>query len=79
MGEGYFYCDFGGIKVPKAIKNRLYRKIETRCMKRETLKFQRFILKLNKTTDKDIIERLKGVDSKMGYIKDLIRADINRS
>lgn len=26
MGEGYFYCDFGGIKVPKAIKKSLISK-----------------------------------------------------
>ena len=33
-------------------------------------------LKLVKTTDADIIQRLAGVDNKQGYIKDLIRADI---
>lgn len=47
--------------------------------KYDKLNTKQVILKLNKTTDKDIIERLEGVDSKMGYIKDLIRADINRS
>ena len=35
-------------------------------------------LKLNKKTDRDIIERLSEVDSKQGYIKELIRADILR-
>lgn len=41
-------------------------------------------LKLNKDTDKDILERLEwvnknsiyGIQSKQGYIKDLIRTDI---
>ena len=33
-------------------------------------------LKLNKRTDKDIVERLSEVDSKQGYIKELIRLDI---
>lgn len=33
-------------------------------------------LRLNKVTDKDIIEKLAQVPSKMGYIKDLIRKDI---
>lgn len=33
-------------------------------------------LKLNKKTDRDIIERLSEADSKQGYIKELIRADI---
>ena len=33
-------------------------------------------LKLNKKTDADIIKRLSESDSKQGYIKELIRADI---
>ena len=33
-------------------------------------------LKLNLTTDKDIIEKLGQVDNVQGYIKDLIRKDI---
>lgn len=35
-------------------------------------------LKLNIKTDKDILERLDKVGNKQGYIKDLIRADINK-
>lgn len=34
------------------------------------------LLKLNKKTDADIIEMLDAVPSKMGYIKNLIRQDI---
>lgn len=33
-------------------------------------------LKLNRETDKDILNRLAAVDNKQGYIKDLIRLDI---
>lgn len=33
-------------------------------------------LKLNNGTDRDILERLEAVESKQGYIKALIRADI---
>ncbi|MDR1538449.1 MAG: hypothetical protein LBU32_10730 [Clostridiales bacterium] len=33
-------------------------------------------LKLNKNTDSAVIERLKGVPSKQGYIKGLILSDI---
>lgn len=33
-------------------------------------------LKLNTTTDADILARLEEVDSKQGYIKRLIREDI---
>lgn len=32
-------------------------------------------LKLNKSADKDIIDRLNDQDNKQGYIKDLIRTD----
>lgn len=34
-------------------------------------------LKLNKTSDADILEKLDSVVSKQGYIKDLIRRDIS--
>lgn len=34
------------------------------------------ILKLNLKTDADILQRLEEVDSKQGYIKDLIRRDM---
>lgn len=33
-------------------------------------------LRLNYNTDKDIIKKLDEVDSKMGYIKELIRKDL---
>ena len=33
-------------------------------------------LKLNKKTDKDIIDRLSAADNIQGYIKELIRLDI---
>lgn len=33
-------------------------------------------LKLNRTTDKDILDKLQAVENKQGYIKDLIRLDI---
>lgn len=36
-------------------------------------------LRLNKNTDADIIEKLTSVPSKMGYIKQLIRADIAKN
>lgn len=35
-------------------------------------------IRLNKSTDADILEKLDQVSSKMGYIKELIRKDINR-
>jgi hypothetical protein len=36
-------------------------------------------LKLNRTTDADILARLAAVPSKQGYIKALIRADLSKS
>lgn len=33
-------------------------------------------LKLNTTTDADILEKLNEVENKQGYIKELIRADL---
>lgn len=36
-------------------------------------------LRLNKSTDADIIAKLESVPSKMGYIKALIRADMKKN
>ena len=36
---------------------------------------KQILIRLNKNTDADIISRLDSVDSKQGYIKDLIRND----
>lgn len=36
-------------------------------------------IKLNKNTDKDILEHLEKVENNQGYIKRLIREDIERS
>ena len=43
--------------------------------KRET---KQIGLKLNRTTDADILERLAEVSNKQGYIKELIRADMKK-
>lgn len=39
---------------------------------------KQFHLKLNRNTDWDVLEKLDSVPSKQGYIKQLIRADLNR-
>lgn len=36
----------------------------------------RMSIKLNKNTDKDILDKLEKVGNKQGYIKELIRRDI---
>lgn len=38
-----------------------------------------YTLKMNLETDSDIIEKLSSVESKQGYIKQLIREDIART
>ena len=38
-----------------------------------------YSLKLNLENDSDIIDRLEEVESKQGYIKELIRQDISRT
>lgn len=40
---------------------------------------QQILLKLNKVTDADILDRLHSVRNKQGYIKKLIRQDINKT
>ena len=35
-------------------------------------------LKLNRRTDKDVLEKLDTMSSKQGYIKELIRADLRK-
>ncbi|MEE8886719.1 MAG: hypothetical protein SOI56_09230 [Eubacteriales bacterium] len=40
---------------------------------------RRVMLKLNKNTDADIIEKLEAQDSMQGYIKKLIREDIAKN
>lgn len=53
----------------------------TKAQQRATAKYQAantklFSIRLNLNTDSDIIKRLKEVENKQGYIKNLIRADI---
>lgn len=35
-------------------------------------------MKLNRNTDKDVLDKLDEVPSKQGYIKELIRADLRK-
>ena len=55
----------------------------TEAQKRATAKYDaentvRVMLKLNKTTDADILKALEASGNKQGYIKQLIRADISK-
>ena len=54
------------------------------AQKRATAKYdaantKQLKLKLNLTTDKDILAKLDEVDNKQGYIKGLIREDIKKA
>ena len=41
-------------------------------------KFKVLTLKLNKETDSDVLKKLASVDNMQGYIKGLIRKDLNK-
>ena len=58
--------------------------METEAEKRAKAKYDaantvQLKLKLNKKTDADILSKLEASGNKQGYIKALIRADIERS
>lgn len=46
--------------------------------KYETENTRQFLLKLNRRTDEDVLEKLDSVPNKQGYIKELIRADLEK-
>lgn len=48
-------------------------------MKYDKNNTRRICLKFNLKTDADILEKLESVENKQGYIKDLIRKDIENS
>ncbi len=53
------------------------------AQKRAALKYRathtvKVTIELNKSTDADILEKLESVPNKAGYVKQLIRADINK-
>lgn len=57
--------------------------METEAQKRARLKYEavntvQIKFKLNRKTDADILQRLDAVGNKQGYIKRLIRDDIER-
>lgn len=45
-------------------------------MKYDKVNTKRVYIKLNKNTDKDILDYLGGIINKQGYIKELIRKDM---
>lgn len=48
-------------------------------MKYDAKNTRKIFLKFNLKTDADILEKLDSVENKQGYIKDLIRKDIENS
>ena len=60
------YLFKGGDKVTQSDNSSRYNKLNTTTL----------CIRLNRKTDTDIIERLKAVQSKQGYVKRLIRQDI---
>lgn len=41
-------------------------------------KFKVLTLKLNRESDKDVLDKLSSVDNMQGYIKELIRKDLSK-
>lgn len=54
------------------------KKAQQRYDKNSKGKFKVMTLKLNKETDSDVLEKLASVDNMQGYIKGLIRKDLNK-
>ena len=61
----------GGDAMPTSRENRL--KIQKRYDEKHRDDYKTYLLKLNKSTEKDIIDYLEQVSNKQGFIKDLIR------
>jgi hypothetical protein len=40
--------------------------------------YQRYLIRINKNTEKDLIDKLEAQKSKNGYIKSLIKKDISK-
>ena len=58
-------------------KRPLTKKSQLKAQKKyDKVNTKSYCMKLNMTTDKDIIERLQEKESVQGYIKELIRRDI---
>lgn len=47
-------------------------------MKYDKENTKRVFIKLNKNTDKDILDHLDSIQNKQGYIKELIRKDMKQ-
>ena len=69
--------------MTRTVYNRggIGRPMTTEAQKRAKQKYdskntKQVMLKLNKKTDADILDRLQGRDNVQGYIKQLIRADM---
>lgn len=61
----------GGRKMSTSRENRLA--IQKRYDEKHRDSYKTYLIKLNKGTEKDIIDFLEAVPNKQGFIKDLIR------
>jgi hypothetical protein len=72
LSHGANQCiEKGEIKMVSEAKKRANEKWDKENIRR-------FVLKVAKNTEKDILEKLEAQDNVNGYIKSLIRADINK-
>lgn len=51
---------------------------QKRALKRYEQKMEQFVVKFRKDADADVIERLKAVENRTGYIRQLVMSDIRK-
>lgn len=68
----------GRVKRAKALGRYRMNKASERQDRYDKANTKKILLKLNITTDADILEQLEKVPNKQGYIKELIRKDLNK-
>ena len=59
------------------IKMRTFDKNPTKALRPKTTTRERFEIALDSVADKDIIEHLNRMSNKSGYVRDLIRRDLD--
>lgn len=66
----------GENEMPETKSQAKYTAYKTAWDQKNTKQYK---LKLNKRTDADLIARLDSIENKQSYLKDLIRADIEKN
>lgn len=57
-------------------RGRMVSEAQKRALRRYEQKMEQFVVKFRKDTDADVIARLKAVENRTGYIRELILKDV---